>query len=163
MAALLLGTGLSGPHPSGGREVLGLALLAAGALALAACRRAPLVVLAVTGLSAVGYQAAGFEVLAVSYLIAVYSAVRAGHRAVTLAASTGVPAALLLTSLVLWGGPAREVVTPARTTLEIAWLIAAFAAGEAVRRSRRRTTSTYATCDDRRRHQSQNRPRTPTT
>ncbi|WP_405668183.1 hypothetical protein [Streptomyces sp. NBC_01166] len=107
VAALLLGTGLSGPQPSGGREVLGLALLAAGALALAARRQAPLVVVAVAGLSAVGYQAAGFEVLAVSYLVAVYSAVRAGHRAVTLAASLGLLAALLLTSLVFPGGPAH--------------------------------------------------------
>ncbi|MFC9268708.1 sensor histidine kinase [Streptomyces zhihengii] len=138
VAALLLGTGLSGPHPSGGREVLGLALLAAGALALAARRRAPLVVLAVGGLSAVGYQAAGFEVLAVSYLVAVYSAVRAGHRAITLTASIGLLAALFLTALVFPGGPLREVVGQARTTLEIAWLIAAIAAGEAVRQAERR-------------------------
>ncbi|MGW8989823.1 sensor histidine kinase [Streptomyces zhihengii] len=138
VAALLLGTRLSGPHPSGGREVLGLALLAAGALALAARRRAPLMVLAVGGLSAVGYQAAGFEVLAVSYLVAVYSAVRAGHRAVTLAVSVGLLAALFLTALVFPGGDLREVVGQARTTLEIAWLIAAIAAGEAVRQAERR-------------------------
>ncbi|MGW1817434.1 sensor histidine kinase [Streptomyces sp. NPDC002125] len=148
VAALLLGTGLSGPHPSGDREVLGLTLLAVGALALAARRRAPLVVLAVAGLSAVGYQAAGFEVLAVSYLVAVYSAVRAGHRAITLTASTGLLAALLLTSLAFPGGPAREVVTQARTTLEIAWLIAAFAAGEAVRQAERRADEAERTREE---------------
>ena len=57
VAALLLSTALSGPHPSGGREVLGTALLATGALALAARRQAPRVVLAVAGLCAVGHQA----------------------------------------------------------------------------------------------------------
>ncbi|MET9550797.1 sensor histidine kinase [Streptomyces sp. NPDC006627] len=148
VAALLLGSGLSGPHPSGGREVLGLALLAAGALALAARRQAPLVVLAVAGLSAVGYQAAGFEVLAVSYLVAVYSAVRAGHRTVTLAASGGLLAALLFTALVSPGGPVREDITQARTTLEIAWLIAAFAAGEAVRQAERRADEAERTREE---------------
>lgn len=49
VAALLLCTGLSGAHPGGQRELLGSVLLAAGGLALAARRRAPLVVLAVTG------------------------------------------------------------------------------------------------------------------
>lgn len=87
VAALLLGTGLSGQHPAGERELLGAVLLAAGGLTLIARRRAPIAVLAVTGLCAVGYEAAGFEVLAVSYLVAVYGAVRAGHRALTVAAS----------------------------------------------------------------------------
>lgn len=148
VAALLLSTGLSGPHPSGSREVLGTALLAAGALALAARRQAPLVVLAVAGLCAVGYQAAGFEVLAVSYLVAGYSAVRAGHRTVALAVSVGLLAALLITSSVFPGGPAREVVTQARTTLEIAWLIAAFAAGEAVRQAERRADEAERTREE---------------
>ncbi|MET9591897.1 sensor histidine kinase [Streptomyces sp. NPDC006516] len=148
VAALLLSTGLSGPHPSGGREVLGTALLAAGALALAARRQAPLVVLAVAGLCAVGYQAAGFEVLAVSYLVAVYSAVRAGYRTVALAVSVGLLAALLITSSVFPGGPAREVVTQARTTLEIAWLIAAFATGEAVRQAERRADEAERTREE---------------
>ncbi|MFF0076935.1 sensor histidine kinase [Streptomyces sp. NPDC005494] len=148
VAALLLSTALSGPHPSGGREVLGTALLATGALALAARRQAPRVVLAVAGLCAVGHQAAGFEVLAVSYLVAVYSAVRAGHRTVALAASVGLLTALLLTSSVLPGGPAREVVTQARTTLEIAWLIAAFATGEAVRQAERRADEAERTREE---------------
>jgi signal transduction histidine kinase len=138
VAALLLGTGLSGPPPAGGGELPGSLLLAAGGLALAARRRAPLVVLAVTGLSAVGYLAAGFEVLAVSYLVAVYGAVRAGHRAVAVVASMGLVAVLHLTALVFHDGSAGEVVAQARSTLEIAWLIAAFAAGEAVRQAERR-------------------------
>ncbi|WP_215452906.1 sensor histidine kinase [Streptomyces sp. ATCC 21386] len=148
VAALLLGTGLSGPHPSGGREVLGSVLLAAGGLALAARRRAPLVVLGFTGLCAVGYLAAGIEALAVSYLVAVYGAVRAGHRAVTLAVSVGLLAALHLTALLLHHGPLREVVTQARNTLELAWLIAAFAAGEAVRQAERRADEAERTREE---------------
>ncbi|GAB3885571.1 hypothetical protein GCM10027612_21200 [Microbispora bryophytorum subsp. camponoti] len=59
-----------------------------------AVRRAPVPVLAVTGLCAVGYQAAGFDVPAVAYLFAVYAAMRAGHRVITVAASVTMPAAL---------------------------------------------------------------------
>ncbi|MGW5031939.1 sensor histidine kinase [Streptomyces nigra] len=138
VAALLLGTGLSGPHPSGARELLGSALLAAGGLALAGRRRAPLAVLVITGLCAVGYLGAGFEALAVPYLVAVYGSVRAGHRAVTLAVSVGLLVALNLTAWVFHDEGPREAVTQARHTLELAWLIAAFAAGEAVRQAERR-------------------------
>ena len=91
VAALSLGGGLSGQHPDGGREVLGAVLLAAAGLALLARRRAPLVVLAVTALCTVGYEAAGFTVLSVPYLVAVYGAVRAGHRALTAAVSVALP------------------------------------------------------------------------
>ncbi|MGV9234599.1 sensor histidine kinase [Streptomyces nigra] len=138
VAALLLGTGLSGPHPSGARELLGSALLAAGGLALAGRRRAPLAVLVITGLCAVGYLGAGFEALAVPYLVAVYGSVRAGHRAVTLAVSVGLLVVLNLTAWVFHDDGPREAVTQARHTLELAWLIAAFAAGEAVRQAERR-------------------------
>lgn len=138
VAALLLGTGLSGPHPSGAPELLGSALLAAGGLALAGRRRAPLAVLVITGLCAVGYLGAGFEALAVPYLVAVYGSVRAGHRAVTLAVSVGLLVALNLTAWVFHDDGPREAVTQARHTLELAWLIAAFAAGEAVRQAERR-------------------------
>ena len=93
VAATLLVTGLSGQHSATYLDLLGYALLAAGGLALAARRRAPVAVLAVTGLCAVGYQAAGFDVPAVAYLFAVYAAVRAGHRTVTVAASVTMLAA----------------------------------------------------------------------
>lgn len=94
VAAALLVTGVSGQHSGTGRDLLGYALLTVGGLALAAGRRAPVAVLVVTGLCAVGYQAAGFDVAAVAYLFAVYAAMRAGHRAVTVAASVAVLAAL---------------------------------------------------------------------
>src|SRR5687768_16855966 len=87
VAATLLVAGLSGNHPATGDGLLGYALLVASGLALAARRRAPLVVLAVTGTCAVGYQALGFDVPAVAFLFAVYAAVRAGHRLVTIVAA----------------------------------------------------------------------------
>ncbi|MFK0124319.1 sensor histidine kinase [Streptomyces nigra] len=148
VAALLLGTGLSGPHPSGARELLGSALLAAGGLALAGRRRAPLAVLVITGLCAVGYLGAGFEALAVPYLVAVYGSVRAGHRAVTLAVSVGLLVALNLTAWVFHDDGPREAVTQARHTLELAWLIAAFAAGEAVRQAERRADEAERTREE---------------
>src|SRR5689334_3039153 len=87
VAAILVVAGMTGQHPDSGAAAIGYALLAAGGLALAARRRAPVAVLVVTGLCAWGYQAAGFDVFAVAYLIAVYAAMRAGRRWVTVAAS----------------------------------------------------------------------------
>ncbi|MFE6759960.1 sensor histidine kinase [Streptomyces sp. NPDC057684] len=147
-AALLVGTELSEGRPGTDPDVLGYALLAAGGLALAARRRAPLTVLAVTGLSAVGYQAAGFDVLCVPYLVAVYGAVRAGHRGLTVAASVSLLVVLPLTALVLRDGPAREAFAQARNVLEIAWLIAAFAAGEALRQAERRADEAERTREE---------------
>ena len=148
VAALMLGTGLSGPHPSGGLGVLGSVLLVAGGLALAAYRRAPLGVLAVTGVCAVGCLAAGFDALAVSYLVAVYGAVRAGHRKITLVVSVALVAVLHLTALVFHKGGVGEALAQARHTLELAWLIAAFAAGEAVRQAERRADEAERTREE---------------
>jgi signal transduction histidine kinase len=148
VAALLVGTGLSGESSTANSDLLGYALLAGGGLALAAGSRAPLLVLAVTGLCAVGYQAAGFDVLAVSYLVAVYSAVRAGHRAITAAASVALLVALHLTALVFQDEPVREAFGRGGGVLEIAWLIAAFAAGEAVRQAERRAEEAERTREE---------------
>ncbi|MFG2821001.1 sensor histidine kinase [Kitasatospora sp. NPDC048365] len=148
VAALMLGTGWSGEHPGTAPGLLGHALLAVGGLALAARRRTPVAVLAVTGLCAVGYQAAGFDVLAVGYLVAVYGAVRAGHRRLAVSASVALLVALQLTALALREGPFGEVSVHARGTLEIAWLIAAFAAGEAVRQAERRADEAERTREE---------------
>src|SRR6187402_1778091 len=129
VAATLLFTGVSGGDSVTGAGLLGYALLPAGGLALAARRRAPVAVLAVTGLCAVGYQAAGFDVPAVAYLVAVYGAVRAGYRRVTLAASVTLLAAFPIVQLAS-GQPPAEAFAQARGALELAWLIAAAAAGE---------------------------------
>lgn len=94
VAAALLVTGMSGRHSATGLDLLGYALLVVGGLTLAAGRRAPVAVLAVSGLCAVGYQAAGFDVAAVAFLFAVYAAMRAGRRLVTAVTSVAVLAAL---------------------------------------------------------------------
>ncbi|MGW0773569.1 sensor histidine kinase [Streptomyces sp. NPDC002835] len=148
VAATLLVTGVSGQHSSTVPDLLGHALLVAGGLALVGRRRAPVPVLAVTGLCAAGYQAAGFDVPAVAYLFAVYAAVREGHRAVTVAASVAMLAALPLAALASGLRDTGEVLAQARGALEIAWLVAAGAAGEALRQAERRADEAERTREE---------------
>ncbi|MGW2179809.1 sensor histidine kinase [Streptomyces sp. NPDC001732] len=147
MAALLV-TGLSGQRSDPDLALPGYALLTTGGLALGVRRRAPVAVLAVTGLCAVGYQAAGFDLPAVAYLVAVYAAVRAGHR--TVAVVTSVVTLALLPLAVLASGPhdTGEAFAQARGALEIAWLIAAGAAGEALRQAERRADEAERTREE---------------
>ncbi|MER5707659.1 histidine kinase [Streptomyces sp. NPDC002122] len=148
VAAALLGTGVSGQHSATRLDVLGYVLLAAGGLALFAARRAPVPVLVVTGVCALGYQAAGFDVPAVAYLFAVYAAMRAGHRGVTVAASVAVLATLPLAALASGLDGTGEAFAQARGALEIAWLIAAGAAGEALRQAERRADEAERTREE---------------
>ncbi|MEO3929118.1 histidine kinase [Micromonosporaceae bacterium B7E4] len=148
VATILLVTGLSGQTSATQLDLLGYALLTASGLALAARRRAPIPVLAVTGLSAVGYQAAGFDVPAVAYLFAVYAAVRAGHRTITVAASVIMLAALPLAAMASGLHDTGEAFTQARGALELAWLIAAGAAGEALRQAERRADAAERTREE---------------
>ncbi|MFF8670004.1 sensor histidine kinase [Streptomyces sp. NPDC015242] len=147
-AALLVTGASSGQGGATGAEPLGYALLAAGGLVLAARRRAPVPVLAVTGLCAVGYQAAGFDVPAVAFLFAVYAAVRAGHRAVTVTASVAVLALLPVAALASGLHDTGEAFARARGALEIAWLVAAGAAGEALRQAERRADEAERTREE---------------
>ncbi|WP_159929625.1 MULTISPECIES: sensor histidine kinase [Nocardia] len=147
VAATLLVAGLSGQHSPTNLDLLGYVLLTTGGLALAARRRAPVTVLAVTGSCALGYQAAGFDVPAVAFLFAVYAAVRAGHRTVTVAASVVLLAALPLAALVSLRDMS-EAFTQARGALELAWLIAAGAAGEALRQAERRADEAERTREE---------------
>ncbi len=149
VAAVTLVAGVSGDRPASDLDPLGYLLLAAGGLALAARRRAPIAVLAATGLCAVGYQAVGFDVPAVAYLFAVYAAVRAGHRLVTVAASVAMLLALPLAALVsTQDGGLGEALAQARSVLEIAWLVAAGAAGEALRQAERRADEAERTREE---------------
>ncbi|WTW92055.1 histidine kinase [Streptomycetaceae bacterium NBC_01309] len=147
VAAALLVTALSAQRSAAPADLLGYTLLVAGGLALAAGRRAPVAVLAATGLCALGYQAAGFDVPVVAYLFAVYAAVRAGHRTLAVAASVVLLAALPLAALVSLrdGG---EAYAQARGALEIAWLVAAGAAGEALRQAERRADEAERTREE---------------
>ncbi|POX48295.1 sensor histidine kinase [Streptomyces sp. Ru72] len=148
VATALLVTGLSEQHSATSLDLLGYALLTAGGLVLAARRRAPVAVLAVAGLCAVGYQAVGFDVPVVAYLFAVYAAVRAGHRTVTVAASVTMLAALPLAALASGLHDAGAAFARARGALEIAWLIAAGAAGEALRQAERRADEAERTREE---------------
>jgi signal transduction histidine kinase len=148
VAAILLVTGLSGQHAATALDLLGYASLTVGGLALAARRRAPVAVLAVTGLCAVGYLAAGFDVPAVAYLFAVYAAVRAGHRTSTVVASVLMLVALPLAALASGLHDTGEAFAQARGALELAWLIAAGAAGEALRQAERRADEAERTREE---------------
>ncbi|GAB1819756.1 sensor histidine kinase [Herbidospora sp. RD11066] len=148
VATALLVTGLSGPDSA----LLGYALLVVGGLALVARRRAPVAVLVVTGACAVGYQAVGFDVPAVAYLFAVYAAVRAGHRTVTVAASVIMLVALPLAAMASGLHDTGEAFAQARGALELAWLIAAGAAGEALRQAERRADEAERTREETARH-----------
>ncbi|WP_433225831.1 sensor histidine kinase [Microtetraspora malaysiensis] len=148
VAATLLVTGLSKQHAATYLDLPGYALLTAGGLALAARRRAPVLVLAATGLCAVGYQAAGFDVPAVAYLFAVYAAVRAGHRTLTVAASVTMLLALPLAAMASGLHDTGEAFAQARGALELAWLIAAGAAGEALRQAERRADEAERTREE---------------
>ena len=148
VAAILLVTGLSEQDSAANLDLLGYGLLTASGLALAARRRAPVPVLAVTGLCAVGYQAAGVDVPAVAYLFAVYAAVRAGHRTITVVASVIMLAALPLAALASGLHDTGEAFAQARGALELAWLIAAGAAGEALRQAERRADEAERTREE---------------
>ncbi|MGV9212836.1 sensor histidine kinase [Micromonospora sp. RB23] len=149
VAAVLLVAGRSADAATIDADLLGYPLLAASGLALAARRRAPVAVLAVTGLCAVGYQAAGFDVPAVAFLFAVYYGVRAGHRVVTIVAAVLMLVALPLTALAPPQGlPLGDALARARGALEVAWLIAAGAAGEALRQAERRADEAERTREE---------------
>ncbi|MFF3162376.1 sensor histidine kinase [Streptomyces sp. NPDC003273] len=148
VTAALLVTGLSGQRSATNLALLGYALLTVGGLALVARRRVPIAVLAVTGLCAVGYQADGLDVPAVAYLFAVYAAVREGHRTVTVAASVVMLALLPLAALASGLHDTGEAFARARGALELAWLIAAGAAGEALRQAERRADEAERTREE---------------
>ncbi|MFC7243040.1 sensor histidine kinase [Catellatospora aurea] len=149
VAATLLVAGLSGERPATDAGLLGYALLVAGGLALVARRRAPVAVLVVTGLCAVGHQALGFDVPAVAFLFAVYAAVRADHRAVTVAAAVTMLVALPLAVFALSPDlSVGQALARSRGALEIAWLVAAGAAGEALRQAERRAEEAERTREE---------------
>ncbi|MBB4905856.1 sensor histidine kinase [Actinophytocola algeriensis] len=149
MTAILLATALSGQNSGWGFEVLGYVSLVAGGMSLVAHRQLPVFVLYLTGMSALLYQGFGLDVPALAYLFAVYSAFRAGHRLATVAVTVlllaGIPVALLL-SQYQWD--VTEAVVHTRDVLQLAWLVAAAAAGEAVRQAERRADEAERTREE---------------
>ncbi|WBB51021.1 histidine kinase [Verrucosispora sp. WMMA2044] len=149
VTAVLLIAALSATRPATGEDLLGYAWLVTGGLALVARRRAPVAVLVVTGVCAVSHQATDIEVPAVAFLFAVYAAVRAGHRTVTVVAGVAMLVALPLAALTLPPGlPVGEALARARDALEVAWLVAAGAAGEALRQAERRAEEAERTREE---------------
>ncbi|GAA1607253.1 histidine kinase [Catellatospora bangladeshensis] len=149
VAVSLLAAGVSETRPAAGADPLGFVLLVAAGLALIARRRTPVAVLAATGLCTVGYQALGFDVPAVAFLFAVYAAVRAGHRLATAVAAVLMLTALPLAALTLPQGlSVAEALSRSRGALEIAWLVAAAAAGEALRQAERRADEAERTREE---------------
>ncbi|WP_284740029.1 sensor histidine kinase [Amycolatopsis sp. RTGN1] len=149
VAAALLVAGLYAHHPATSLAPLGYALLVIGGLAPAAYRRAPVTVLVVTGLCALGYQAVGVDVPAVAYLLAVYAAVRAGHRLIAVVSAVLMVCVLPVAILAAPGDLAvGEAITHTRDVLQIAWLIAAGAAGEALRQAERRAEEAERTREE---------------
>ncbi|MFI5909468.1 sensor histidine kinase [Dactylosporangium sp. NPDC051541] len=144
VAAILVVSGAAEHRPG----ALAYTLLAAGGLALVARRWQPVPVLIATGLCAAGYQAAGFDVFAVAYLVAVYAAMRAGHRVATAAVSVAMLAGLPLAALAGGSADAAAAMARARGVLELAWLIAAAAAGEALRQAERRADAAERTREE---------------
>ncbi|WP_410655745.1 sensor histidine kinase [Amycolatopsis sp. lyj-112] len=149
VAGFLVTGGLFGKQPGTGLAPLGYALLVASGVALAAYRKAPITVLAATALFALGYQAIGFDVPTVAFLVAVYGTMRAGHRIATVAGAVlmlaGLPLALLASPD---GWTVGEAFTHSRDALQIAWLIAAGAAGEALRQTGRRAVEAERTREE---------------
>jgi signal transduction histidine kinase len=151
--AVLVVTVVSRPPSDTGLEPLGYAFFVIGGVSLAASRRAPVIVLATTGLTALACQIVGFDVPAVAYLFAVYATMRAGHRITTLAGSVvmvlALPFAILASARVSSVG---EAFMHSREVLQLAWLIAAAAAGEALRQAERRADEAERTREETARH-----------
>jgi signal transduction histidine kinase len=147
-AALLIAAAAE-RRPTTGFDVLGYALVGASGLTLAASRRAPILALVGTGLCTLSHHALGFELPAVAYPFAVYAAVRAGHRLVPLVASvvllTALPYAIMAAPT---EGPATAAFARTSGVLELVWLIAAAAAGEALRQAERRADEAERTREE---------------
>ncbi|MFC9895779.1 sensor histidine kinase [Nocardia sp. NPDC127579] len=146
VAAVVLVAGLA-ERPESGLAPVGYGLLVLSGLALVWRRRAPVPVLVATGACALGYQAIGIDVPAVAFVLAVYAGVRAGHRIVTVAVAVLVLATLPLAVLVSVHA-AGVAFAQARGALEIAWLIAAGAAGEALRQAEQRADEAERTREE---------------
>ena len=149
VAAILVVTELARQHPPSPLDPLGYALLVAGGVALTARRWAPVTVLIVTGVCGLAAQAIGFGAPLIAYLFAVFAAVRSGHRLVAIVVSVLMLAAMpfvLVAAPYGWSLP--EAFAQGQDALPLAWVIAAGAAGEAVRQAERRADEAERTQEE---------------
>ncbi|MBL0886686.1 sensor histidine kinase [Myceligenerans indicum] len=147
VTAALLATAVSEQPPSRPADLVGYVLLASSGLLLAAGRRRPVPVLITIGLCEVGRQAVGLGVPAVAFPFAVYAAMRAGHRLVSVLACVSILVALPF-AVPAAGDGLGSALERSRSVLEIAWLVAAAAAGEALRQAERRADDAVRTRDE---------------
>lgn len=147
VAAMLVSAGWPGRTGRLLPDLLGCAFLVVGGLALAARRRHPVAVLALTGVGVVGYQMAGFAVPPVALLVGVYTATRYGRRR----------AALLVVAAVLAVQPLLALLSHTDTPVEagaahvaivLGWIAASGAAGEAVWQAERRAEEAERTREE---------------
>jgi signal transduction histidine kinase len=124
--------GLIAPPSTTKLDAFGYVLLLIGALSLAARRRAPIAVVLVTTACVFGYYARDYpgNVAAVPLLVAVYTAVRAGHRRIGLVPTAALVAVVVVNITVTHAQP--RVVVQDRFLL-FGWLVAAVAVGMAFR------------------------------
>jgi signal transduction histidine kinase len=149
VAAALLITGLAGRQPAAPIDYLGCLLMILGGAVLVALSRLPVLVLVISGLCALGTLAAGWQVPALGYLVAVYGTVREGRHLPAVLASLGMmaslPPVLLAARLTpTWGAG----FALSRDILPLAWLVAAGAAGEAMRQAVRRAEEAERTVEE---------------
>jgi signal transduction histidine kinase len=137
-AVLALGSAVflvvSAPHGRAGAtglDAFGYLLLVAAGLVLVLRRRAPVAVLMVVLACVLGYQLRDYpEVAAVPVLIAVYTAVRAGRRALTVAVTGSAVVVGMLTASPAAGETVREVM---ERRLPLGWIVAAGVTAEVSR------------------------------
>ncbi|MGI8331725.1 sensor histidine kinase [Actinomadura scrupuli] len=125
----------AGAAPPGRTQIdpLGYVLLAVGGLVLAARRRAPIAVLLVTTGCVLGYLLRGYPGVgaAVPVMVALFTAVRSGHRRIVAVPGAAL-VAVVLTDLTLVHGQAARQVFQDRVLLA-GWLVASGVLGEAFR------------------------------
>jgi signal transduction histidine kinase len=139
VTAMTLVAAFTGDHDNAHFDLLAYAAMLISGVALATSRHYPVLALMVTAISALIYNGLGFPVAAVAYLFAVYFAVRLGRRLITLVVSVCLIALLPVAIMQSPdGGSLREAASQGRDILQIAWLIAAAAAGEALRQALQR-------------------------
>ncbi len=134
MAGFLAAAAPLGRAGSAGLDALAYLLLVVSALALAARHRAPAAVLIVVTACVLAYQLRGYpheEVAALPILVAAYTAVRAGHRVLTIAVTVSALLAGTLASSPPAGDTTRDFLE--RRFLIIGWVVAAGVLGEVSR------------------------------